>query len=506
MPEIIAVILALFGGAGAGYVVRQTTLNRQQKQLSERRKQFEAELEQQKKELMLAAKDEAMKLREEAKAQTEVDRRDVKELEGTLRRREETLDKRADGLDSEAKALKQREEQIEALKDELRLIRQKQEESLERIAKISKDEAKQVLLDVVEKESREDLEKRLHSLERQSEEKVEEQAREVISTVIERLASEQTTEVTVQPVPIENEEMKGRIIGKEGRNIQSFEKATGVDVIIDETPDAITLSSFDPVRRHVAFVAMQKLLKDGRIHPGRIEEVVQKTEEEVQTDIKKAGEDAAYRAQVVGLPPEIIKVLGRLKFRTSYGQNQLEHAVEVSNLAGMIAEEIGADVKITRRAALLHDLGKAVDHDVPGPHHHISGDIARKYGIDEATIHAIMAHHDDIPAQTVEAFVVKAADGISGARPGARRESLERYLQRMRDLENVVNSFTGVDKSYAIQAGREVRVFVRPDNINDLEAVRLARQIADKIEGELSYPGQIRVTLIRETRAIEYAR
>lgn len=506
MPQLLGLILALIGGAGTGYAAHRVYYRRQLDSLREKKSQFAIEVENEKKSVLLQAKDEAIKIKEEAKRDDEIRQRELKELEATVRRRQETLDKRATALDEQVNQAKQRESHLETLKEELRQIRQKQEESLARIAKISKEEAKQILLDVVEKESKEDLAKRIQNLERQSEEVIDEKAKKVLAVAVERLASEQTSEITVQQVPITSEEMKGRVIGKEGRNIQAFEKATGVDVIIDETPEAITLSSFDPVRRHVAYIAMLKLLKDGRIHPGRIEEVVEKTESEIQTEIKKAGEDAAYRAQVPGLPPEIIKVLGRLKFRTSYGQNQLEHAVEVANLAGMIAEEVGADVKISRRAALLHDLGKAVDHDVPGPHHHISGDIARKYGLDEATIHAIMAHHDDIPAETVEAFVVKAADGASGARPGARRESLERYLQRMRDLENVVNSFQGVEKSFAIQAGREVRVLVRPEDINDLEAIRLAREIANKIESDLSYPGQIRITLIRETRAIEYAR
>ena len=505
MNILIGILAAIFGG-GAGVVVTRTVLSKQLQSLKKKRSEFDTALENEKKELLLQAKDEALRIREQAKKEEEELKKEVKTLEASLRRREETLDNRASDLDEQLKQLKEREEHIEALKTELRGIRQKQEESLARIAKISKEEAKQILLDLVEKESKEDIGKRLQALERQGEESVEEKAREIIATVVERLASEQTSEMTVMPVPIPSEEMKGRIIGKEGRNIQAFEKASGVDVIIDETPEAITLSSFDPVRRYVASIAMQKLIKDGRIHPARIEEIIEKTTEEVQTETKKAGEDAAYRAQVTGLPPEIVKILGRLKFRTSYGQNQLEHAVEVANLAGMISDEIGADTKIVRRAALLHDLGKAVDHDVPGPHHHISGDIARKYGIDEPTIHAIMAHHDDIPAETVEAFCVKSADAISGARPGARRESLERYLQRMKDLENLVNSFDGVEKSFAIQAGREVRVFVRPEELNDLEAARLSRQVADKIEQDLSYPGQIKITLIRETRAIEYAR
>lgn len=505
MQTLILLAAVIAGGAG-GFVVRHVTISRQQKNIQAEKKKAAEELESQRKAIFLQAKEEAQKVVEEARKEGQDKQKDLRELEQTLRKREELLDNRASGLDEEIKGLKKKEELTEALKEELRQIRIKQEQSLERIAKISKDEAKQVLLDLVEKENKEDLAKRIAALERRSDEEIERKARSVIITTVERLASEQTAEMTTSSVPINSDEMKGRIIGKEGRNIQAFEKATGVDVIIDETPDVITLSSFDPVRRHVAALSMQRLVKDGRIHPARIEEIVAKVNEEVQAEIKKAGEEACYLAGVPSLPPEIVKILGSLKFRTSYGQNQLAHSIEVANIAGLIADEIGADTKISRTAALLHDLGKAVDHDVPGPHHHISGDIARKYGIDEATIHAIMAHHDDVPAETVEAFVVKTADAVSGARPGARRESLEHYLQRMKELENIVNSFKGVEKSYAIQAGREVRVLVRPEEIDDLMAIRLAREVADKIEAEMSYPGQIKVTMIRETRAIEYAR
>ncbi len=505
METLIFVAVALAGSAG-GYLFRQVTLSKQQRDLQAEKKRLAEDLEAKRKDLLLEAKDEALKIKEAAKREGEAREKDLRILEQTLRKREELLDKRASGLDDEVKEFKRKEESLEALKEDLRQIRVKQEQSLERIAKISKDEAKQVLLDLVEKENKEDLNKRIAALERQSDEEIDRKARKVIVSAIERLAADQTAEITTSTVAITSEEMKGRIIGKEGRNIQAFEKATGVDVIIDETPDAITLSSFDPVRRHVASLAMARLVKDGRIHPARIEEVVQKVEEEVQAEIRKAGEEAAYESGVLGLPPELTKILGSLKFRTSYGQNQLSHSIEVANIAGLIADEIGADPKISRTAALLHDIGKAVDHDVPGPHHHISGDIARKYGIDEAIIHAIIAHHDDVPAETVEAFVVKTADAISGARPGARRESLEHYLQRMKELENIVNSFSGVEKSYAIQAGREIRVLVKPEKIDDLTAIRLARDVADKIEADMSYPGQIKVTLIRETRAVEYAR
>jgi ribonuclease Y len=337
-------------------------------------------------------------------------------------------------------------------------------------------------------------------------EESEKLSRKILSTVIQRLASEHTTEHVTSTVAIPNEEMKGRIIGKEGRNIQHFEKTTGVDVIIDETPDAVTMSCFDPIRRHIAKVSLERLVADGRINANTIEDTVKKVQEEMNKEIREAGEEAAYEAGVPGLHSDVLKILGRLKFRTSYGQNVLRHSVEMAHIAGMLAAELGADVNVCKKAAIMHDIGKALDHDIPGAHHHISMDIARKYGMSEIVINAIGAHHDDIEPRSVEAIIVKAADAISGARPGARRDSFESYVKRLTELENIANGFEGVEKSYAIQAGREVRIIVKPDQIDDLGALKLAREIAKKVESDLQYPGMIKVNVIRETRAVEFAK
>jgi len=387
----------------------------------------------------------------------------------------------------------------------VREVRERQEASLERIAHMTKDDAKQVLLGLVEKSQKEEILKKMKALDEETESEVEAEARRKIATVLARISSEVTAENTVFAVTIPSEEMKGRLIGKEGRNIQAFEKATGVDLLIDDSPDTVLITSFDPVRREVGRVALEQLIRDGRIHPARIEEVVQKAIEDVNAVVRKAGEAAALDVKVPGLPKEVLRILGQLKFRTSYGQNQLAHAIEVSKIAGLIAEELGADTLLCRKAGLLHDLGKALDHDIKAPHHHISADIARKYNLGEDVAHAIIAHHDDVMPTTTEAWIVKAADAISGGRPGARRGTYEEYVERLRELENVANGFTGVEKSFAIQAGREVRVFVRPGEIDDLEAAKLAKSIAAKIEEELSYPGQVKVNVIRETRSIAFA-
>jgi ribonuclease Y len=345
----------------------------------------------------------------------------------------------------------------------------------------------------------------MKALDQETEGEVEAEARKKLATVLARISSEVTAENTVFAVTIPSEEMKGRLIGKEGRNIMAFEKATGVDLLIDDSPDTVLVSSFDPVRREIGRVALQQLIKDGRVQPARIEEIVKKAEEEVSAQIRKAGEAAVVEAKVNGLPKEIIRTLGELKYRTSYGQNMLAHSVEVSKIASLIAEEIGANVQVARTAGLLHDLGKALDHDIKAPHHHISADIARKYKLSDEIVHAIIAHHEDIAAETTEAWIIRTADAISGARPGARRGSYEEYVERLRELENVANAFPGVDKSFAIQAGREVRVFVRPNDVDDLEAAKMAKEIATKIEAELTYPGQVKVNVIRETRHQAFA-
>lgn len=492
---IIYLPLAIIVGGIIGYFVKQNLLTKNVKKQEAKAK-----------ELILSAKDEALKLKEEAKKEEEKKQKYLQEVEGNLRRREETLDRRAETLDREKSELDKSQKENETLKENIKKARTQQLEILEQIAKLNKEEAKEMLLKQVEKEYKDEIIAKIRKSKEEAKEEADVEAQKVLATVIQRVASEQTAELTVTPVQLPNEEMKGRIIGKEGRNIQVFEKATGVDVIIDETPDAIVLSCFDPVRRYIAKVAMENLLADGRIHPTRIEEAVKKAENDVNKLIKEAGEQAAYDAGVPGLSPDLLKILGRLKFRTSYGQNMLNHSVESAKIAEMLAQELGADVNISKKAALLHDIGKALTHEVEGSHLQLSVDIVKKFGLSSAVIHAIEAHHDDIEARTVEAIIVKAADAISGSRPGARRETLESYVKRLTELENIANSFKGVDKSFAIQAGREVRILVRPEEISDLEAIKLAKDIAKKIESDMQYPGTIKVNVIRETRATEIAK
>ena len=423
-----------------------------------------------------------------------------------MRRREENLDRRMDSLDEEKKKLFEKEKEINFIKSEISKIRDRQKDSLEKIAKLKKEEAKDLLLRDVEKEYKDELIRKIKEQKEIAKEEAQNAAREILATVIQRLAAEQTIETTTTAVNLPSDDMKGRIIGKEGRNIQIFEKETGTDLIIDDTPDTVVISSFDPIRRHVAKVALEKLIADGRIHPARIEELVKKAREEINQQVKEAGEQAVYETGVAGLHPDLLKILGRLKFRTSYGQNVLQHSIEMSYIAAMLAAELGADVNLAKKAALLHDIGKAVDHDIPGAHHHISMDIAKKYGLSDDIVHAIGAHHDDIEAKTVEAIIVRSADAISSSRPGARRETLDSYVKRLEELENIANSFSGVEKTYAIQAGREVRILVKPEEIDDLSALKLSKDIAKKIEQDLQYPGVIKVNVIRETRAIEFAK
>ena len=492
---IIYIAASIAGGFGVGYVARnyltkKTILDAEQKQ----------------KEILLKAKDDALKIKEDATREEEKKRKYLEEIERDLRRKEETVDRRSENLDTEREKIAVKEREIRDIKNQIMKIKADKQEALLKVAKMKKEEAKELLLSMIEKEYREDLVNKIKAEKQKAKEEAEVFAREILSTVIERLAAEHTAETTVASVTLPSDEMKGRIIGRECRNIQIFEKVTGVDVMIDDTPDTVTISSFDPIRRHVAKVALEKLISDGRIQPTRIEEIVEKVKKDVTQEVKEAGEEAAYEVGVVGLHPDLIKILGRLKFRTSYGQSVLRHSIEVAQLAGMLASELGADVNVAKKAGLLHDIGKAVDHEVPGAHHHISMDIAKRYGLSETLINAIGAHHEDIEPKTVEAILVRSADAISGSRPGARRESLESYIKRLTELENIANSFNGVDKSYAIQAGREVRIIVRPQDIDDLAALKLAKDIAKKIEQDLQYPGTIKVNVIRETRAQEYAK
>jgi ribonuclease Y len=492
--EVAIAAIALIIGGGAGFVAAQKSGKGKSEQA-----------EKQAAKILKEAELSADKRKNELLQEAEERQRFVKDLEKSIQNREQQAEKRLEDADRQRREWEQKNDELTKLKEAVKDIREKQEASLERISKMTKEEAKQALLNLVEKSQKDDIIKKMKALDELTETEVENEARKRLSTILARIASDVTAENTVFAVTIPSEEMKGRLIGKEGRNIIAFEKATGVDLLIDDSPDTVLVSSFDPVRREIGRVALEQLIRDGRIQPARIEEVVQKATEEVNTTIRKAGEAAVVEAKVSGLPKEIIRILGQLKFRTSYGQNMLAHSIEVSKISGLIAEEIGANVPLARMAGLLHDLGKALDHDIKAPHHHISADIARKYKLGEDVAHAIIAHHDDVPAQTTEAWIVKTADAISGARPGARRGNYEEYVERLRELENTANAFPGVDKSFAIQAGREVRVFVRPGEVDDLSAAKLAKNIAAKIEEELTYPGQVKVNVIRETRHQAFA-
>lgn len=456
--------------------------------------------------IVTKANEESSRILSESKKDEQTRRGEAKEIEDRLLKRQAALEEKLDQIDKKSERLRKEESEIESLKSEIHEIRKKQEEKLERIADLSKEDAKQRLMQMTERDVQDDLKGLVAKLQSDAQDLAEEQAATILVSAMERMASEVTAERTVTAVKLEDEEMKGRIIGKEGRNIQALQRATGVDILVDDTPGMIVLSSFDPVRREVARITLETLLKDGRVHPGRIEEVVEKAQKQVQKEVIRAAEDAAREVGVVGIPKEVMQYLGELKFRTSYGQNVLKHSTEMAHLAGMLAEELGANVRATKTAALLHDIGKALTHKIEGKHHHIGAEIARKYGIDEQISHAIEAHHDDIEATTLEALIIRVVDAISAARPGARNISAENFAQRMQDLENVAKTFKGVEKVYAISAGREIRVFVKPKKIDDLEQIKLAREIADKIESTMQYPGTIKVNVIRETRAIEYAK
>jgi len=447
-----------------------------------------------------------LKATESAKKETDEMRREVKKNENRVAEREASIVKKLEELDKRSEKIRTSEGELDKLKDEVRDIRNKQQEKLEKVAKLSKKEAAEKLMAMTERDLKTDLTGLVAKLQREAEDTAEEKAQMVILTAMERMASDVTSERTITAIELPDEDMKGRIIGKEGRNIQALQRATGVDILVDDTPGMIILSSFDPIRRQTARLALEMLMKDGRIHPARIEEVVEKAQKQIDKDVVRAGEDAAREVGAVGIPPEMLRLLGELKYRTSYGQNVLKHSTEMAQLSGVIAEELGVDVRTTKIAVLLHDVGKAVTHRIEGKHHHIGADLARKYGMSEGIVHAIEAHHDDIEATTPEAIIVRVCDALSAARPGARNISAENFVERMRDLENVATSFDGIDKAYAISAGREVRVIVKPEKIDDLSAIKLSRDIANKIESTMQYPGTIKVNVIRETRATEYAK
>ncbi|HSH01473.1 MAG TPA: ribonuclease Y [Anaerolineae bacterium] len=496
---------AIAGGAGVWYTQRPKTEAEYERLESERQRQRQ-EIEEERKAALEAGREEAQILRRDAEKNIERRYQDIT-------RREERQDKRAEELDRTTKRLEAREQQLNRRKSKLdkrseRLdgLEAERQEKLEEVAAMTSDEAKQQLLDAVEKEARQDMARVMREIEAEAKEMGEVKARRIIATAMQRVASDQVAEMAVSVVPIPNEDMKGRIIGRSGRNIRAFEQAAGVDIVVDDTPESVTISSFDSVRREVARRALTKLITDGRIHPARIEKLVKDARGEVNKVIKEAGEQAAYEANVHGLHPEIIKMLGRLKYRTSYGQNQLFHAVEASKIAAMLAAEIGANVNVAKTGALLHDLGKAMDHDQEGTHAQLGADFVKRFKMPRNIVNAIAAHHHEVEQETVEAIIVEAADAISGARPGARRESLENYIKRVRTLEDIATSFEGVEGAYALQAGREIRVLVKPNAIDDLGAMRLSKNIAKTIEESLQYPGQIQVTVIRETRALSFAK
>ena len=500
--SLLLAVVAAGAGFGASQVVTRKKIgnaaNEAEKQLTKANKEAAA--------ITRKAEEEAAKKAEDARRAEQQLRKELKDKELRISERESSLDKKLDELDKRSEKLRQSEDEVDGLKNEIKDLRVKQQDKLEKIAKLTKTEAADKLMQMTERDIKDDLVGLVAKLQNDARDLAEEQAATIIVSAMERMASDVTAERTVTAVKLEDEEMKGRIIGKEGRNIQALQRATGVDILVDDTPGMIILSSFDPIRREVARVALEMLLKDGRVHPGRIEEVVDKAQKQVQKEVIRAGEDAAREVGVVGIPRELIQLLGELKYRTSYGQNVLKHSTEMAHMAGIIAEQIGADVRVTKYAALLHDMGKALTHKIEGKHHHISAEMARKYGVPDDIVHAIEAHHDDIEATTVEALVVRVVDAISAARPGARNISAENFAERMRELENVATSFPGIDKAYAISAGREVRIIVQPNAVDDLSAIKLARDIATKIESTMQYPGTIKVNVIRETRAIEFAK
>lgn len=493
-PTVISVLVGLAGLVG-GYVVRQVLLTRSQEEVEAKRK-----------EILLGAKEEAIQLKEEAKKEDQERHKELEKVESQLREREASLERRNSKIEQEKAELEEQVVNLETSKKEISSILEKEGKELEKIAGLNQEEAKQTLLDKVEKEYSEDIVRKTRSMRERMKQYWDAEAKDIITTVIERLATDQTAEMTVSAVTLPTDEIKGKIIGKEGRNIQTFERATGVDLIIDETPETVTVSSFDPVRRAVAVKALQMLIKDGRIQPAKIEELVKKAQEQTEEEVRTAGEEAVQQVGLTGIHPELMHLLGSMKFRTSYGQNQLQHAIEVTHIAGLLAEEVGADISITKKGALLHDIGKAVSHEFEGSHVDAGVELARKYGMSEEVVHCIEASHEDTDAKTVEAILTRTADAISSARPGARRESTEQYIKRMTELENIANSFPGVDKTFAIQAGREVRVLVKPEQIDDLTAMKLARDVANKIEADLQYPGTVKVNVIRETRFSEVAR
>ncbi len=510
MPDLIiaagAAIVALVAGIAIGYVLRRVVAGSAIRHAEAHAERLVAEGRAKQKEIVLEGKDEALQLQRAAEEEARQKRADLQRQERLLLDRGESIDRKLEAVERREASFEERQRELDVERQRLAELQQRQLVELERVSGLSVSEARSALIQNIVDEAEAEAAHRVREIERRAVEDGEDRARRVLTTVMQRIAADHTSEATVSVVTLPSEEMKGRIIGREGRNIRALEQATGVDLIIDDTPEAVVLSGFDPVRREVARMALTKLISDGRIHPGRIEETVAKCRSEIEVVMRQAGEQAAYEAGVPGLHPELIKLLGRLKYRTSYGQNVLNHCVETALLAGVLAAEIGANINESKKGGLLHDIGKAVDHEVEGPHALIGGDIAKRYGVNAVVCNAIAAHHQEVEQQSVEATVVQIADAISASRPGARGENLDNYVKRLDDLQQIALSFPGVERCFAIQAGREIRILVRPEDIDDLASSRLARDVVKKIEEQLQYPGQIKVTVIRETRAVDYAR
>jgi len=493
-------------GIVGGYIARQVIAKNQVKTAEGQVAQIIAEAKTKAQDTLLEAKNKAVDTLAKAEEEEQERKQSLRSSEKRLEKRENILDKKLDEAESSKEALKEKAEEVRVVRDKVEKMKDEEMDRLERISELTQDQAKTALLQLTEEQNREELAESIMRLQKQSHEELEKEARNIMTHVIQKYSRSHAAEVMTSTLSIPNEDIKGKIIGKEGRNIRSLERMTGVEIIIDETPDSIVLSSFDPVRREVAKIALEKLIEDGRIHPAKIEEIVEWAEKEIDNRIREAGEAAAYEVGIAGLNPKLLYMLGRLRYRTSFKQNVLLHSLEVSYLSGAIAAELGCDVKTAKMAGLLHDIGKAVDHEVQGTHVEIGIKILEKFGIDQKVIDAMKSHHEEYPYSTPESFIITAADALSAARPGARKDTVENYLKRLEELETLTGNFEGVEKCYAIQAGREIRVFVRPEDIDDLGSVKLAREIADKIEEELKYPGEIKINVMRETRAIEYAR
>ncbi len=507
---ILSYVLVAAFAALVGYIIRKTIAEAKITSAEQEAKRIiddaEKAGEAKKREALLEAKEEVHKLRTDMERENKERRNELQQMERRLMQKEEALDRKSDQIERKEESLNQKERNVEKAKTEIDEIVAAQRTELERVSNLSSEEAKSYLLKQVEDEIQHEMAVMIRDVEHKAREEADKRAREVVSLAIQRTAADHVAETTVSVVNLPNDDMKGRIIGREGRNIRALETLTGIDLIIDDTPEAVILSGFDPIRREIARIALEKLIADGRIHPARIEEMVEKARKEVDAIIRDEGEQATFETDVHGLHPELIKLLGRLRFRTSYGQNVLKHAIEVSHLAGIMAAELGADSRMARRAGLLHDIGKAIDHEVEGTHIEIGMDVLKRYKEAPEVIHAMACHHGDYEAESIEAVLVTAADSVSAARPGARRETLESYIKRLQKLEEISGEFDGVDKSFAIQAGREVRIMVKPESIDDATSTKLARDIVKRIESEMEYPGQIKVTVIRETRAVEYAK